>query len=61
MRDDGPKYFLDPLDSTTSINPGRKASTLGTWFARIPMSPVAAAIFTCTASTDWNRVCAHAL
>lgn len=38
-----PKNFLEvPADSMTSTRPGRRASTVGTWLARIPMSPEAA-------------------
>ena len=48
-----PKNFFDALaESMTSTTPGRRASMLGTWLARIPMSPVAAARFTCTTSAD---------
>lgn len=39
-------FFEALLDSMTSTTPGRKGSIDGTWFARIPMSPVAAETFT---------------
>jgi uncharacterized membrane protein YfbV (UPF0208 family) len=48
-----PNHFLEAFpDSMTSIIPGRRASIEGTWFARIPMSPVAAATFTWTTSAE---------
>ena len=39
-----PNHFLPgpPASSITSTTPGRSASTVGTWFARTPISPVAA-------------------
>lgn len=52
-----PNHFFEPPDSTTSTTPGRRGSIEGTWFARIPMSPVAAAMFTCTTSVELNRDC----
>ena len=48
-----PNHFFEVFpDSMTSIIPGRRASMEGTWFARIPMSPVAAATFTWTTSLE---------
>lgn len=45
------KNFLDvPADSITSSNPGRNGSMDGAWLARMPMSPVAAAMLTWTTS-----------
>jgi len=45
-------FFEEPALSTTSTTPGRSASIDGTWFARIPMSPVAADKLTCTTSVE---------
>jgi hypothetical protein len=36
----------------TSTTPGRRGSMDGTWLARIPMSPVAAQMFTWTTSVE---------
>lgn len=43
-----PNHFLDwpPEDSITSSTPGFSDSMLGTWFARMPMSPLVAAMLT---------------
>lgn len=43
-----PKNFLvTSPDSTTSTTPGFNCSMVGTWLARIPMSPEVAAKLTC--------------
>jgi hypothetical protein len=34
------------------MTPGRSGSTVGTWFARIPMSPERADRLTCSTSLD---------
>lgn len=48
-----PNHFLDVFpDSITSTTPGRRGSIEGTWFARIPMSPEAAEMFTWTTSAE---------
>jgi hypothetical protein len=48
-----PNHFLEVLpESITSSTPARKGSIDGTWLARIPISPVSAAIFTCTTSVE---------
>lgn len=53
-----PNHFLDePALSITSTRPGRSGSMDGTWFARIPMSPVAAERLTCTTSVEVNIAC----
>ena len=51
--DHAPNHFFDALlASMTSTTPGRRGSIVGAWLARIPMSPVAAARFTCTTSVE---------
>ena len=45
-------FFEEPALSITSTRPGRSGSIDGTWFARIPMSPVAADRLTCTTSVE---------
>ena len=53
MKQDAPNHFFDALPaSITSTTPGRRGSIVGAWLARIPISPVAAARFTCTTSVD---------
>jgi hypothetical protein len=48
-----PNCFFETLpDSMTSTTPGRRGSIEGTWLARIPMSPVAAAMLTWVASAE---------
>jgi hypothetical protein len=48
-----PNHFFEaPALSITSTRPGRSGSIDGTWFARIPMSPVAADRLTCTTSVE---------
>jgi hypothetical protein len=60
IKDDwtSPNHFLDePALSITSTGPGRSGSIDGTWFARIPMSPVAPERLTCTTSVEVNIAC----
>ena len=53
-----PNHFFDELPaSTTSRTPGRRGSIAGEWLARMPMSPVAAAMFTWTTSADVKMAC----
>lgn len=48
-----PNHFFEPLaDSMTSTIPARRGSMVATWFARIPISPVAAHTFTWVTSAD---------
>jgi hypothetical protein len=50
-------FFEEPALSMTSTRPARSGSIDGTWFARIPMSPVAADRLTCTTSVEVKIAC----
>jgi hypothetical protein len=58
-----PNHFFEPDDSMTSTTPARSASTVATWCARTPMSPVAAGRLTCVTSEelkmDWKSTWLH--
>jgi len=48
-----PNHFFEAFpDSMTSTTPGRRGSIEGTWLARMPMSPVAAAMLTWVTSAE---------
>ena len=59
---DAPNHFFDALPcSSTSTTPARRGSIVGTWFARIPMSPVAAGTFTWMTSAELKIDCNHTI